>query len=94
MLLETISRADQRAYRAAMRSLASFDSRRWLNELTLPALVVTGSEDTTVSPARQTILAQGIPGARQAVVEGAGHAVSVDRADEFNRLLLEFLQEN
>lgn len=91
MLLENILRADRRAYRAAMRSLASFDSRRWLNELTMPALVVTGSEDTTVSPARQAALARGLPGARQVVIEGGGHALSVDRADEFNRLILNFL---
>lgn len=91
MLLETILRADRRAYRAAMRSLASFNSRGWLKDITAPTLVVTGADDTTVSPARQTLLAQGIPGARQVVMEGAGHAVSVDRADEFNRLLLDFL---
>ncbi len=89
--LETILRADRRAYRAAMRALASFDSRRWLKDITAPTLVVTGADDTTVSPARQMLLAQSIPGARQVVLEGAGHAVSVDRADEFNRLLLDFL---
>ncbi|KAF0107387.1 MAG: alpha/beta hydrolase fold protein [Anaerolineaceae bacterium] len=93
MLIETISRADPRAYRGAMRALGLFDSRKWLAEIKIPALVVTGADDTTVSPARQRLLVDGIPGARQVVVPQAGHAVPVDRAETFNRLLLEFLGE-
>ena len=92
LLVTTISRADPRAYRLAMRSLGLFDSRKWLHQIMVPTLVITGADDTTVSPERQRILADGIPGARQFVLPGAGHAVSVDRVDEFNRLLLEFLK--
>ncbi len=92
MLLDTIARADRRAYRAAMRALASFDSRPWLKDLPAPTLVVTGAEDITVSPARQQMLAEGIPGARQVVLEAAGHALSVEQAEAFNRLLLDFLK--
>jgi pimeloyl-ACP methyl ester carboxylesterase len=92
LLVTTISRADPRAYRLAMRSLGQFDSRKWLPQIAIPTLVITGADDTTVSPARQKILAEAIPGARQVVVERAGHAVNVDRADGFNRLLLEFLK--
>lgn len=91
MLLDTIARADRRAYRAAMRSLALFDSRRWLKDIAAPTLVLTGADDTTVSPARQKILAQSISGARQVVIEGAGHALNVEQAEAFNRLLLDFL---
>ncbi|MEW6092570.1 MAG: alpha/beta fold hydrolase, partial [Chloroflexota bacterium] len=92
LLVATISRADPRAYRLAMRSLGQFDSRKWLHQITVPTMVVIGAEDTTISPARQKILAEGIPSARQVVMERAGHAVNVDRADGFNRLLLEFLK--
>jgi len=92
ILLETIAHADRRAYRAAMLALARFDSRRWLHTLTMPVLVVTGAKDTTVSPARQALLAQKIAGARQVIVEGAGHAVSVDQPDAFNAILLDFLR--
>jgi pimeloyl-ACP methyl ester carboxylesterase len=93
MLVETIASADPRAYRAAMRSLGMFDSRKWLAEVKIPTLVVTGAGDTTVLPARQELLAKCIPGARQVVVPRAGHAVPVDQAETFNRLLLEFLGE-
>jgi 3-oxoadipate enol-lactonase len=93
LLEATISSADPRVYRAAMRSLGMFDSRRWLNELKIPTLVVTGADDTTVSPARQKLLLDGIPGARQVVIEKAGHAVSIDRSEAFNQEVLKFLTQ-
>jgi len=93
MLVETISQADPRAYRRAMYSLGMFDSRRRLKEITIPTLVMTGEEDTTVAPDRQRCLADGIPGARQVVIAHAGHAVPVDQVESFNRVLLNFLCE-
>ena len=94
MLVETISQANPRAYRRAMFSLGTFDSRRRLREIQVPTLVVTGADDTTVIPARQKRLAEAIPGAVQQIIPRAGHAVPVDQAESFNRLLLDFLQEN
>jgi 3-oxoadipate enol-lactonase len=83
--------ADPRAYRAAMRSLGLFDSHKRLKEIKVPTLVITGANDTTVSPDRQQILAKGICGARQVIIRNAGHAVAIDQAEMFNRELLDFL---
>ncbi len=93
IFLEQIEQADPRAYRAAMRSIGLFDSRRRLKQIKAPTLVITGSNDGTVSPHIQTILADGIPGARHVIIAGARHAVSVDHAEEFNREMLSFLRE-
>lgn len=92
MVVASITGADPRAYRAAMRALGLFDSRKRLNEIAAPTLVVTGEDDTTVPGAPQGLLAAGIPGARQVLVAGAGHAVSIDRPDEFNRILIDFIR--
>lgn len=92
MAAAQIARADPRAYRAAMRHLGLFDSRRRLREIRVPTLVISGEHDTTISPARQKMLAGGIPGARQIVIPEGGHAVAIDQAAAFNRVLLEFLQ--
>jgi pimeloyl-ACP methyl ester carboxylesterase len=92
MLVDTISRADPRAYRRAMLSLGTFDSRKRLREIRQPSLVVTGAVDTTVLPVRQKMLAQSIPGAAHQVIQQAGHAVPVDQAEIFNQVLLEFLK--
>lgn len=91
-LIDSISSADPRAYRRAMVSLSLFDSRRRLAQIQAPTLVITGERDSTIAPARQRLLADGIPGARQVVIPGAGHAASVDQPEAFNRVLLDFLQ--
>ena len=93
MYLAIVLRADPRAYRRAMLALGLFNSSRRLREIQAPTLVITGVNDSTVSPARQKLLADGIPGARQVRIADAGHAVSVDQAEQFNQALLEFLQE-
>lgn len=91
MLVETISRADPRAYRKAMASLGLFNSMKRLGEIKIPTLVVTGADDTTVTPARQRLLVDGIPTARQVIVPDAGHAVPGEQAERFNWELLAFL---
>ncbi len=90
-LLAEIRQADPRAYRAAMRALARFDVRHRLGEIRVPALVITGEEDTTVPPDTQRALARGIPGARHVTIAGAGHGVIADSPDAFNHALLHFL---
>ena len=65
-----------------------------LEALAVPTLVVVGDRD---QPDFRTIaeqIASTVPGVRLEVVEGAGHLVGVDRPDELNRLLLEFLDSS
>ena len=90
-LIEQVKQADPRAYRAWMRSLAQFDVRKRLNELHVPTLVITGSQDTTVPATAQAELASCITGAKQVIIKDAGHAVSVDHPEEFNKVLINFL---
>jgi 3-oxoadipate enol-lactonase len=94
ILVETISRADPHAYRKAMTALGRFNSLKRLGEIKAPTLVVTGADDTTVTPGRQRMLVEGIPEARQVIIPAAGHAVPVDQAERFNRELLAFLAES
>jgi len=86
-----IARADPRAYRAAMRALGLVNLRQRLREIRAPVLVVTGEQDSTVSPEQQKKLADGIPGAQQVILAGGGHALAIDQAEAFNRILLAFL---
>lgn len=93
-LAETqISQADPKAYRAAMRLLSMFDSRRRLREINSPTLVLSGANDSTVAPSRQKLLADGIFRSKYVMVPGAGHAVAIDQHEIFNQYLLEFINE-
>jgi 3-oxoadipate enol-lactonase len=62
-----------------------------LSSLAVPTLVVCGSDDKSDFISIAHHLAEQIPGAQLAIVEGAGHLVGLDRPDELNELLLEFL---
>ena len=90
-MIAQVRQASPAGYRAAMRSLGLFDVTRRLGEIRLPTLVITGDRDTTVPPGVQSILVQRIPGARQSVIYGAGHAASVEDPAAFNQALISFL---
>jgi pimeloyl-ACP methyl ester carboxylesterase len=62
-----------------------------LEQIAVPTLVVVGSEDVEDIKAIAEKLTAEIPGARLATIDGAGHLPSLERPDELNRLLLEFL---
>jgi pimeloyl-ACP methyl ester carboxylesterase len=63
-----------------------------LGEIGMPTLVVVGTEDLhDIAAMAEKLLAE-IPEARLATIEGAGHLPSLERPDELNRLLLDFLR--
>jgi pimeloyl-ACP methyl ester carboxylesterase len=79
------------AYWNVVRALAMFNTTPVLGQIACPTLVVAGDRDRTIPLAAKQRLAQGIPGARLVVVADSGHATPYDQAEEFNRLVLEFL---
>lgn len=62
-----------------------------LGEIAAPTLVLAGAEDVDDIHRIADLLADGIAGARRAVIEGAAHLPNMERPDEFDRLVLEFL---
>ncbi len=69
------------------------DDRAVVARFAGPLLVVTGSDDPMIEPDAARALADSAPRGRFALVEDAGHLVSIDRPDEFNRHLAGFLEE-
>jgi pimeloyl-ACP methyl ester carboxylesterase len=64
---------------------------RTLRALRAPALVVNGAEDSAQRRAAGAALARMLPGARYALVAGAGHIPSLDAPGAYCELLTEFL---
>jgi len=54
-------------------------------------LVVYGREETVIRPAHMEAMARAIPGAELRVIEGTGHHAYMERPDEFNAAIVEFL---
>lgn len=63
-----------------------------LSEIEKPVLVVVGEKDVDACRAIAEELRKRIPKARAAVIKSAGHLPCWDRPEEFNRVLLEFLE--
>ncbi len=61
-----------------------------LPDIKAPSIVIVGSEDTPFLAASDYMAAK-IPGARKAVIEGAGHAANMDKPEAFNAVLMGFL---
>jgi 3-oxoadipate enol-lactonase len=91
---EVISRSganDVRSYRYLVDTIRRFDSRRELDRITAPTLLITGDRDAVVPRGCQQQLVRGLPTAQWRVVNDSGHATPVDRPEEFNQIVLDFL---
>ncbi len=59
----------------------------------LPTLVVVGGEDVITPPATAEAMAKSIPGARLALIPGAGHLSPLEQPEVFNRHLQMLLDQ-
>jgi pimeloyl-ACP methyl ester carboxylesterase len=72
-VIDRIWETDQSVMAERLTKLESFDVSDELWRVDVPSLVLAGSRDVIVPAARQRALAELIPGARLAMIEGAGH---------------------
>lgn len=78
----------------AQLALADFEPRvEAYRAITTRTLVIGFSDDVLLPPRLSREVADAIPGARYAEVADCGHIGYLERPDEVNRLLLEFLRQ-
>lgn len=63
-----------------------------LSQIRAPTLVLVGEEDRPRILAAADLLEREIPNARKTVIPGTAHVPNMERPEEFNRLVLDFLQ--
>lgn len=86
-----VARCDKASYVRAARALGAFSVRDRLGEISTPTLVLVGALDRVTPPALSEEIANRVTGARLVRIAGAGHISNLERPDEFNHALLEFL---
>jgi pimeloyl-ACP methyl ester carboxylesterase len=89
--IEQVALNDKANYERAARAAFAFDVRDRLVEIAAPTLVVIGDADRTFPMAWMEDVAGGIRGARTVHLAGAGHISNLERPQQFNRAVLEFL---
>ena len=78
-------------YRKAVRLLTTFDRRKELADIKVPALLISGSEDQTAPASIMEHMAQRIPRAEYVCLAGCGHLGPLDQPEAFNAALAAFL---
>lgn len=84
---------DAEAYARQAHAYLQVDSLDRLGAITAPTLVIVGEQDLLTPPWIAREVADAIPGARFEVIRGDGssHVVPIERPDDFNRLVSNFL---
>lgn len=67
------------------------DSRETLRDIRVPTLVIVGREDMPTPVAASEEIANGIPGARLAIIEDCGHLSTIERPQAVTALLRDWL---
>ncbi|SIO89217.1 3-oxoadipate enol-lactonase [Nocardiopsis sp. JB363] len=91
-LRDQIVATPDQGYAGCCEAIGGHDTREELHRVAAPTLVVSGAQDPSTPPEEHgALLAEGIPGARSVVLEGAAHLLSWERADRVNTLITEHL---
>jgi 3-oxoadipate enol-lactonase len=83
------------AYERQARAYLQFDASDRLGRIKAPTMVIVGEQDLLTPPWVAREVADGIPGARFELVTGDGssHVLPLERPDDFNQLVMQFLAE-
>lgn len=84
----------EEAYRAQLKAGIGFDAESRVAAINAPTLVLSGDADAIVPVQNSRNLAAQIPGARLRLVAGGSHLFFIERPDEFNQIVVEFLGQN
>lgn len=83
---------DPQTFARVMRSLRREVSKPDVNRLICPTLIIVGENDSVMGPEQGKQVQQAIPNSKLAVV-AAGHASAIERPDQFNTVVLDFISE-
>jgi pimeloyl-ACP methyl ester carboxylesterase len=91
-LQEGLEQVNPDVFHGDLYACDRMDITQEIGKVAIPALVVCGDDDKMTPPGLSRSIAEAIPGARLALIEGAGHYVMREKPAEFNRVLAEFVR--
>jgi pimeloyl-ACP methyl ester carboxylesterase len=92
-LRQVIARADPEGVAAALRGMAARrDMTGRLSEIEQPVLLIVGAEDAITPVEEMRSMAAALPAGRLSVIADAGHMAPMERPEEVNAAIVEFLE--
>lgn len=79
-------------FRAA-EGLKEFDVRKRLKEIKVPTIIANGEDDPLISLSQARYLKEHVKGAELVVLKKGRHMAIIEKADEFNTAVLNFLKK-
>ena len=79
--LRQVTDTDPGAFMNVFRIYAETEMLPWLHEITVPALVMTGEEDSGCSPRLNAAIAGALPASELVILEGVRHAILAEAAE-------------
>ncbi len=80
------------AFQRQFAAATQFDARERASSIRAPTLVLAGAEDKVVPLEFVRKLAATLPKAQLKIIEGAAHLLFIEKAEEVNQAILEFLR--
>ena len=78
-------------YRASMQAMIGFDLRKNVADIRVPTLLLSGSKDNNAPAKTMAKMAAAVKGSTYVELEGVGHLANMERPNEFNEVLRDFL---
>lgn len=87
-----IARQEPETAAASARGMALRpDKLQWMKDIGIPILVITGDADELMPIPTSEAMAQAVPNSRLVVLPEAGHLSNMERAEDFNAAIRNFL---
>jgi pimeloyl-ACP methyl ester carboxylesterase len=95
MLASNPNPVSAEAYQRQAEAYVKHDTLDRLNQVTAPSIVIAGEQDRLTPPWICKEVADAIPNAKYKLIsgEGSSHVLPLERPDDFNQVVLSFLQK-
>ncbi len=88
-----IENSEPSIYLADLTACDNFNLIDKISRITVPALIICGSEDSMTPVKYSRYLDEHIPQSRLEIIEGAGHMAMLEQAEAVNRAIAKFIKE-
>lgn len=92
-LIERWAENNKKAYLNALKSLKGWTVKDRIHTINCPTLIISSDEDYTPVSVKEEYTAL-VPNGKVKVIDDARHAVTMEKPNEFNKAVMEFLSEH
>ena len=78
-------------YFQQLQSATTFDTESRISNIQAPTLILTGDKDGVVPMQNSKNLAEAIPNSSLKIIENGGHLFFIEKANEFNKVVKDFI---